>query len=112
MSLLTPLWLLALGIIPAYFYAVRRFGCRADGSQKWLLVSIVFVIVALARPVLEQKPISVEQMGSDVIIAVDLSYSMRATDVAPSRLSAAKTLLSDLVRGDVKDRFGVIGFTT
>lgn len=112
MSLLTPLWLLALGIIPAYFYAVRRFGCRADGSQKWLLVSIVFVIVALARPVLEQKPISVEQMGSDVIIAVDLSYSMRATDVAPSRLSAAKTLLSDLVRGDTQDRFGVIGFTT
>lgn len=112
MSLLTPVWLLVLGIIPAYFYAVRRLGYRADGSQKWLLVSLVLVIVALSRPVLEQKPISVEQMGSDVIIAVDLSYSMRATDVAPSRLSAAKTLLSDLVRSDVQDRFGVIGFTT
>ena len=112
MSFLTPVWLLALGIIPAYFYAVKRLGYRWDGSQKWLLVSIVLVIVALARPVLEQKPISVEQMGSDVIIAVDLSYSMRATDVAPSRLSAAKTLLSDLVRSDIQDRFGVIGFTT
>jgi Ca-activated chloride channel family protein len=68
--------------------------------------------VALARPVLEQKPVSVEQMGSDVIIAVDLSYSMRATDVAPSRLSAAKALLSNVVHSDSKDRFGVIGFTT
>ena len=112
MNLLTPVWLLALGIIPAYFYAVRRFGYTAGGSQKWLLVSIALVIVALARPVLEQKPISVEQMGSDVIIAVDLSYSMRAADVSPSRLGAAKALLRDLVRSDTQDRFGVIGFTT
>lgn len=112
MSLLTPMWLLALVIIPVYFYAVRRFGYRADGSQKWLLASMALLIVALARPVLEQKPISVEQMGSDVIIAVDLSYSMRASDVSPSRLSAAKTLLIDVVRSDIQDRFGVIGFTT
>lgn len=112
MSFLTPVWLLALFIIAAYWISIRQLGYRADGSQKWLLVSIALVIVALSRPVLEQKPVSVEQMGSDVIIAVDLSYSMRATDVAPSRLSAAKTLLSDLVRSDVQDRFGVIGFTT
>jgi Ca-activated chloride channel family protein len=112
MSLLTPVWLVALGIIVVYWIAVRRLGHRADGSQKWLLVSMVLVIVALSRPVLEQKPVSVEQMGSDVIIAVDLSYSMRATDVAPSRLGAAKTLLGDVVRSDSKDRFGVIGFTT
>lgn len=112
MSILSAAWLLALGIIPAYFYAVRRFGFRADRSQKWLLVSIFLVIVALARPVIEQKPVWSEQMGSDVIIAVDLSYSMRATDISPSRLSAAKTLLSDVVRSDSRDRFGVIGFTT
>ncbi|MDD5211381.1 MAG: VWA domain-containing protein [Sulfuricurvum sp.] len=112
MSFLTPVWLLALGVVVAYWMSVREFGYRADGSQKWLLISMAFVIVALARPVLEQKPVSVEQMGSDVIIAVDLSYSMRATDVIPSRLSAAKTLLADLVRSDSRDRFGVIGFTT
>lgn len=112
MSLLTSVWLVALGLIVAYWMAVRRLGYRWDGSQKWLLVSMALVIVALTRPVLEQKPVSIEQMGSDVIIAVDLSYSMRATDIAPSRLSAAKTLLGDVVRSDVKDRFGVIGFTT
>lgn len=112
MSMLTPLWLLALGLIAVYWIGMRRLGYRADGSQKWLLVSIALVIIALTRPVLEQKPVSVEQMGSDVIIAVDLSYSMRATDVSPSRLSAAKELLRDVVRSDLKDRFGVIGFTT
>ncbi|MDQ1298813.1 MAG: Ca-activated chloride channel [Campylobacterota bacterium] len=112
MSLLTPVWLLALGLIAAYWIAVKRLGYQADGSQKWLLVSMALVIVALARPVLEQKPVSVEQMGSDVIVAVDLSHSMRATDIAPSRLNAAKNLLSDVVRSDTQDRFGVIGFTT
>lgn len=112
MTILNPVWLAALGILPAYWMAVRRFGYRADGSQKWLLFSIAMVIVALARPVIEQKPVSIEEMGSDVIIAVDLSYSMRAADVIPSRLGAAKALLSDVVRSDVRDRFGVIGFTT
>ena len=112
MSLLTPMWLLALGLIAVYWMAVRRLGYRADGSQKWLLFSMALVIVALSRPVLEQKPVTIEQMGSDVIIAVDLSYSMRATDVVPSRLGAAKKLLGDVVRSDTKDRFGVIGFTT
>ncbi|MDP2078397.1 MAG: hypothetical protein Q8J85_10160, partial [Sulfuricurvum sp.] len=75
MSLLTPVWLVALGLIAVYWMAVRRLGYRWDGSQKWLLVSIALVIVALTRPVLEQKPVTIEQMGSDVIIAVDLSYS-------------------------------------
>lgn len=112
MSFLTSAWLLAALIIVGYWIAIRVLGYRADGSQKWLLLSIVFIIVALARPVLEEKPVSVEQMGSDVIIAVDLSYSMRATDVPPSRLNAAKNLLSDVVRSDTRDRFGVIGFTT
>lgn len=112
MSMLNPLWLLALGIILVYWMAGKRFGYTTDGPQKWLLVSIALVIVSLARPVLEQKPVSIEHMGSDVIVAVDLSYSMRATDVAPSRLGAAKALLVDLVRSDTQDRFGVIGFTT
>lgn len=112
MSLLAPIWLVALGFIAVYWIAAKRLEYRVDSSQKWLLVSIALVIIALARPVLEQKPVTVEEMGSDVIIAVDLSYSMRATDIAPSRLRAAKTLLSDLVHRDSQDRFGVIGFTT
>ncbi|RLA68946.1 MAG: VWA domain-containing protein, partial [Epsilonproteobacteria bacterium] len=38
--------------------------------------------------------------------------SMQAEDVKPTRLRAAKTLLTDLVHQDIKNRFGVIGFTT
>lgn len=109
MTFLSPLWLSGLGIIAFYLWMARR---RGWNSQWWLMVTLIFLIIALARPVLPQKPISVEEAGSDVILAVDLSYSMRGTDIAPSRLAAAKKLLHDVVHADQKDRFGVIGFTT
>ncbi len=83
-----------------------------DASQKWLLFSIALVILSLARPVIPQKPLEIEQAGRDVILAIDLSYSMRGTDVAPSRLEEAKKILIETVKTHPKDRFGVIGFTT
>ncbi|MDD5716520.1 MAG: VWA domain-containing protein [Sulfuricurvum sp.] len=109
MSFLTPFWLLGLIPLPAYFWKRR--------SQMWhtqigLWIVYTLVILALARPVVSQKPITVEEAGSDVIFAVDLSYSMRAGDISPSRLDAAKKLLTASVRSNQRDRFGVIGFTT
>jgi len=109
MSFLSPQWLMAFIGVGFYLWSVRRKGWRLQG---WLLASAVFLIFALARPVIAQKPITVEESGSDVILAVDLSYSMRATDIIPSRLEAAKKLLQEVVRNDHIDRFGVIGFTT
>ena len=109
MTFLAPFWLSALVIVALYVWKLKRSGWSKQG---WLLASIVLLIFSLARPVLPQKPVTAEEAGSDVIFAVDLSYSMRGTDIAPSRLEAAKKLLYDVVRSDQKDRFGVIGFTT
>lgn len=112
MTFLAPLWLMGLALVATYILAARRYRWRLDGQQYWLLASAALVMMALARPVIPQKPLEVQQKGSDVILAVDLSYSMRGTDVPPSRLEAAKKLLHDVVRRDRRDRFGVIGFTT
>lgn len=112
MMLLHPLWLLALLALPLYLFFAKRNGWGMDASQKWLLLSIALVIFSLARPVIPQKPLEIEQAGRDVILAIDLSYSMRGTDVAPSRLEEAKKILIETVRTHPKDRFGVIGFTT
>jgi len=109
MTFLAPLWFGSLAIIALYLWKVKRNGWSKQG---WLLISIVLLIVSLARPVLPQKPITAEEAGSDVIFAVDLSYSMRGTDLSPSRLEAAKKLLYDVICRDQRDRFGVIGFTT
>ena len=76
------------------------------------IVTFIFIVIALTRPVIKQEPIKTEQILSDVIIAVDLSYSMQANDIKPNRLSHAKKLLTNLVKVDKNTRFGVLGFTT
>ncbi|WP_345977079.1 VWA domain-containing protein [Sulfurimonas sp. HSL3-7] len=78
----------------------------------WLILSVTFIVVALSRPVLEQEPIDVEERGSDIIIALDLSFSMQADDVSPSRLEAARTMLKELIEAESKNRYGIIGYTT
>lgn len=109
MSFLTPVWFIALLILPPYLWGARRYGWHIQG---WLLVSVLFLILSLGRPVIAEKPISVEEAGSDVILAIDVSYSMRATDIAPTRLDAAKRMLGQIVEADKKDRFGVLAHTT
>ncbi|HLD22394.1 MAG TPA: VWA domain-containing protein [Sulfuricurvum sp.] len=109
MSFLTPLWLIALILLPLYLWGARRYGWH---MQIWLMVSLLFLILSLTRPVIPEKPITVEEVGSDVILAVDVSYSMRSTDIAPTRLDAAKRVLHQIVERDKKDRFGVLAHTT
>ncbi len=76
------------------------------------IVTSVFIVIALARPVIEQEPLKKEQYLSDVVLAVDLSYSMHATDIKPSRSQKVKELLQKLLKSEQKSRFGVLGFTT
>jgi len=76
------------------------------------ILTFLLIIIALSRPIIEQKPVKSEQILSDVIIAVDLSYSMSATDIKPTRLEHAKELLKKLVKSDTNTRYAVIGFTT
>lgn len=76
------------------------------------IITFIFIVLALTRPVIQQEPIESEQILSDVVIAVDLSYSMQATDIKPTRLQKAKEILNTLVKVEHKNRFGVLGFTT
>ncbi len=87
------------------FTALRR-------QHFWLILAIIFTVLALARPVFEQEPIDVEERGSDIVIAIDLSYSMQADDIQPTRLEAAKQMLKELIESDSKNRYGIIGYTT
>ncbi len=112
MTWLSPLWFLGLILLPLYLVKAKKHHWTITPSQKWLVFSIVSLLLALTRPALPQHPTEVKKVGDDVIFAIDLSYSMRGTDVAPSRLAAAKQLLIQTVRSHPNDRFGVIGFTT
>jgi Ca-activated chloride channel family protein len=75
-----------------------------------LLASVVLTVVALAKPRYGYREETITTKGRDVILAIDVSRSMLATDTAPTRLGRAKLIsqdLLDLLRGD---RVGLIAF--
>ena len=76
------------------------------------IITFIFIVLALSRPVIKQEPVKSEQFLNDVILAVDLSYSMKGRDVKPSRLQKAKEDLKRLILYENKSRFAIIGFTT
>lgn len=76
------------------------------------IFTFIVIVLALMRPVIEQAPIKSQELLSDVVVAVDLSYSMQAQDLEPTRLEYAKKRLKELVKSDSSSRFGVLGFTT
>lgn len=101
-------WLFLL-LLPMFIKKnIRNLNLRSYGY----IVTFVFIVLAMSRPVIEQEPVKNKQVLSDIVIAVDLSYSMHATDIKPTRLKKAKEILRELVQVQHKSRFGVLGFTT
>ena len=75
-----------------------------------LLASIALAIVAVAQPRYGFIEKETKQKGRDVIVAIDTSRSMLATDIAPTRLARAKLFTQDLVRLLQGDRIGLVAF--
>ncbi len=74
------------------------------------LAAILFMILALARPQLGTALEEVKRKGVDVIVAIDVSESMNAQDIAPSRLDKARHEVSTLIDKLQGDRIGLIAF--
>jgi Ca-activated chloride channel family protein len=72
------------------------------------LVGLGLVLLALAEPRFGKELQRVEARGTNVVVALDLSRSMDATDVDPSRLVRAKRELEDLARVLEGDRLGLV----
>lgn len=75
-----------------------------------VLLALALLIVAAARPQYGQKEKVVKRQGIEVVIALDISNSMLAEDVAPSRLDRAKQMLSKMIDSMVDDKVGVVVF--
>ncbi len=75
-----------------------------------LVASLALAIVALAEPRYGFIEKETKQKGRDVIVAIDTSRSMLATDMAPTRLARAKLFTQDLVRLLQGDRIGLVAF--
>lgn len=75
-----------------------------------MLVALVLLIVAAARPQFGQKENTVKRQGIEVMVALDISNSMLAEDVAPNRLDRAKQMLSKMIDNMVDDKVGLVVF--
>jgi len=86
-------------------------GRRRHVPPALFLAALALLLVALARPV---AVVTVPSREGTVILLMDVSGSMRAPDLQPSRLDAAKAAASRLVdkqRGNDKARIGVVSFS-
>lgn len=86
----------------------------SPSRRRWkaglLAGSVIFLVVALARPGWNPKPDRVERRGRDVVFLVDVSKSMLAEDLVPNRLERAKLAIRDTVDRLSGDRVGLVVF--
>jgi len=75
-----------------------------------LELALTLIIVMLARPQQANGISQEKRSGIEVVIAMDISNSMRAEDVSPSRLDRAKMMIENLVENFINDKIGLIVF--
>ena len=75
-----------------------------------LVLGLLFTILAVARPQWGEKLQVYKGRGIDIVIALDASKSMLATDVKPSRLSRAKTEIASLLDNLSTNQVGIVAF--
>ena len=87
-------------------YSKFRTGLKAG----LITVALALLCVAIADPQVGTKYEEVKREGFDVIIALDVSNSMLAEDLAPNRLARSKQAISKLIDRLKNDRIGIIVF--
>ena len=75
-----------------------------------VMVALVLLILAAGRPQWGQSERTEKRQGIEAIVAMDISNSMLAEDVAPNRLDRAKQMLSKLMDNMVNDKVGLVVF--
>lgn len=121
------LWLLPLALLPLWaqrqaallpFSQAALVAPRRRSWRLWLrpflpwlqAVGIVLWVIALARPQLSRTEWVMYESETAVIFTLDISNSMKAQDLAPNRLAAAKQMIAAVVSGQPATQFGLVLF--
>ncbi|MGD9894390.1 MAG: VWA domain-containing protein [Dehalococcoidia bacterium] len=75
-----------------------------------LLTGLSLLVLAAARPQIGSRSVLLPREGADVMVALDVSASMLATDIEPNRFEHAKVLVNQLIDGLQGDRVGLVVF--
>jgi Ca-activated chloride channel family protein len=131
-----PYWFLLLLLIPVFIFLYIKRRNKQQASLRlsnidWLkdnpgkslrqkliflpfslrMLTLIFLIIVMARPQssLQRKKVNIE--GIDIIMALDVSGSMRAMDLKPNRLEAAKKVAQEFINQRPNDRIGLVIFS-
>jgi len=74
------------------------------------LIALALILVALARPQTTSSRQESNVEGIDIVMALDISSSMKAEDFKPNRLEASKNVASDFIKERPNDRVGLVVF--
>lgn len=124
--------LIVVAALPIIYWMLRLYARRKLGkmgnvatlqrlmpdystARGWIKISILslalgFIVLALARPQTGSKLRTVESQGREIVLVVDVSNSMLAEDVTPSRMARTRYAISRLVERMNKDRIGIVAF--
>ncbi|WP_143960689.1 vWA domain-containing protein [Litoribacter populi] len=102
-----------------YLYRFYRINTKLKVQKGTLLVKLlirtayfILFLVAFTGPSIGGALKEIKEEGKDIFIAVDLSRSMDAQDIAPSRLERIKMEMKKLVKNFDSDRIGIIIFSS
>ncbi|MDA3885074.1 MAG: VWA domain-containing protein [Candidatus Delongbacteria bacterium] len=126
------LWISIILIIFFYFMVSARFKTMdsflSDKMKKMLADSVssrkilfkkilqilgfTLIVIALIGPQLGMRLVNVKRQGIDIVVAIDLSKSMLAQDIIPSRIKKTKHVVKNFINKLEGDRIGLVGFTS
>ncbi len=94
---------------------LKRLMPDSNNLRFWIknvlvLLGFMFLIIAAANPQWGTKKESVKTQSADIFIAFDISQSMMAQDISPSRIERAKRFVEKLIQNLKGDRVGLIFF--
>lgn len=102
-----------------YIFRMVRIARQLNSSSNTILVKLLvrtlyfsLIIVALLGPSFGQSQREVSSIGKDIYLLVDLSESMNASDIQPTRLEKVKFELKNIVDAFSSDRLGLIIFSS
>ncbi len=127
------LWLLLL-LIPVIGYQVWKYWTHNNPSLTfsdtsglkniagnwrsygvWLapvfqMLAFALIVIAMARPQYQNTTVERNAEGIDIVFTLDISTSMKAEDLKPNRLEAAKNVAENFIDKRVSDRIGLVLF--
>lgn len=94
---------------------LQKLTPEASVFKPWLkmivfILALTSLIIGLVNPKIGSKMETVKREGIDIVFAVDISKSMLAEDVAPSRLEKSKQLVSQIINQLGSDRIGIVAY--